>query len=207
MRNQPTAITEVLEAATTDSLVIRKAIWIEARNRSTGLPEGVGVWSGNEDIGLTVIEGREGQTVTRPYYGSGNLLTVSDIPLVSDFTVQTVTIDLSQIADVARKVTREYDVHRAYVEIHEILLDPVTGQPVAPDEAIFMGIVDGAPHKTPSIGGSGKASLKVVSEVMAMLTRTSAEKASYEAQKLREGDELNLYAGQVETWDIAWGQS
>lgn len=207
MRNQPTAITEVLAAATEDSLVIRKAIWIEARNRSTGVTESLGVWSGDEDVGLSVIEGKLGTTVTRAYFGGGNLLSVSDIPLVSDFTVQTVTIDLSQLADVARKVTQEYDVHRAYVEIHEILLDPVTGMPVAPDEAIFIGIVDGAPRKTPRIGGEGKASLKVVSEVMAMLTRTSAEKSSYEAQKLRDGDEWNLYAGQVETWDIAWGQS
>ena len=205
MRNQPFEITEILNNVKDDSLIDRKAVWIVVKNRQTGLKEGFGVWNGDEDVGLTVIEGENGTTVTRPYYGGGNLLQISDIPRVSDFTVQTVTIDLSKIADVARKVTREYDAHRAYVEIHDITLRPDNGMPAAAEEPVFIGIVDGAPVKTPRVGGQGKATLKIVSEVMRMLERTNPEKTSYEAQRLRDNDEFYIYAGQIETWEIPWG--
>ncbi|MCI9864875.1 hypothetical protein RHIZ_02830 [Rhizobium skierniewicense] len=207
MRNQPVEITEILNSVKDTSLATRKAVWFVVRNRQTGLKEGVGVWEGDEDVGLTVIEGENGATVTRPYVGGGNLVSISDIPRVSDFTIQQVTIDLSKIATMARKITREYDLHRAYVEIHDITLRPGTGMPAAPEEPAFIGIVDGAPIKTPRIGGKGSASIKVVSEVMRMLSRSNPEKASYEAQKQRDGDEFFLYAGQIETWEIAWGSA
>ena len=153
MRNQPVEITEILNGVKDNSLSDRKAVWIVARNRQTGLKEGVGIWSGDEDVGLTIIEGENGATITRPYVGSGNLLSISDITRVADFTIQTVTIDLSKIADMARKVTREYDLHRAYVEIHDITLRPSTGMPAAPEEPVFIGIVDGAPMQVRSRPG------------------------------------------------------
>lgn len=210
MRNQPLAITAALSNAVADGLVTRKAVWIEAKRRDSGASVPLGVWAGDEDMNLTVLSGENGSAVTRAYYGGGNLLKVGEYARTSDMTVQTVTIDLSHIADVAKKIVREYDVRRARVEIHEILLDAATGQPVAADHAEFTGIVDGAPIKTPKIGGSGSAVLKCVSEVMALLTMTNTEKSSYEAQKLRTevgevADELFKYAAVVETWDIKWG--
>ena len=96
------------------------------------------------------------------------MLKVSDIPRVSDLTAQTVTIDLSQIANAVQLLLRTYDVHRAQVEIHEIVLSPTTGQPVGPDLPLFLGMVDGAPIRTPRVGGEGRATLKVVSEMMMM---------------------------------------
>ncbi len=207
MRNQPAALTAALASVPADGISTRKAVWVVAKNRETGLPEEVGLWTGDEDINLTVIRGSDGATVSRPYIAGGSLLKVSDIPRVSDLTAQTVTIDLSQIATAVQQLLRSHDVHRAQVEIHEIVLSPTTGQPVAPDLPLFLGIVDGVPIRTPRVGGNGRASLKVVSEMMMMLRRTNPEKASYEAQLLRDGDEWNLYAGVVETWDnISWGQ-
>lgn len=205
MRNQPPIITEILNNVKDTSLADRKAVWIVARNRQTGMKEESGIWAGDEDVNLSVIEGENGTTVTRPYMGGGNLLSISDIPRVSDLTIQTVTIDLSKIADMARKITREYDLHRAYIEIHDITLHPETGMPAAAEEPVFIGIVDAAPIKAPRIGGQGAAKIKVVSEVMRMLSRSNPEKSSYEAQKKRDGDELFLYAGQIENWEIAWG--
>ncbi|WP_440410611.1 hypothetical protein [Neorhizobium petrolearium] len=206
MRNQPAALTAALANVPATGVSSRKAAWIVAKNRETGAPEEVGLWTGDDDANLTVIRGADNVTVTRPYLGGGNLLKVSDIPRVSDLTAQTVTIDLSQIADAVQLLLRTYDVHRAQVEIHEIVLSPETGQPVAPDLPIFLGMVDGAPIKTPRVGEQGRATLKCVSEMMMMLRRTNPEKASYEAQLLRDGDEWNLYAGVVETWELSWGQ-
>lgn len=206
MRNQPTAVTAALANVPATGLSTRKAIWIVAKNRETGEPEEIGIWSGDEDIDLTVTRGYDNVTVTRSYYAGGALAKVSDIVRTSDLTAQTVTIDLSQIADAVQLVLRTHDVHRAQVEIHEIVLSPTTGQPIAAGLPQWLGMVDGAPIKTPSVGQKGRASLKTVSEMMMMLRRTNPEKASYEAQLLRDGDEWNLYAGVVETWELSWGQ-
>lgn len=206
MRIQPAAVTAALAAAPSDGLITRQAVWIICRNRTTGAPEEIGVWDGDEDFNLSVVRGSDGVTVTRPYYGGGALLKIGDIPRTSDFTIQTVDVDLSQLADVAQLVVRTHDVHRAYVEIHELLMSPDTGYPVTADSPAFIGIVDGAPIRNARAGGEGSAKLKCVSEVMAMLARTNSEKSSYEGQKKRGGDEINLYVGTIETWDISWGQ-
>lgn len=205
MRSQPLEITTALSTATADGIVVRRAIWIEARNRDTGAAEELGCWDGDEDVNLTVIRGRDGATVARPYYG-GAPLKIGDIVLSSGLTVETLSIDLSQLADVVRLAVRTHDVARAPIEIHEILLSPETGRPLAPDLPIYQGIIDGAPITTPRIGGQGKVALRCVSEMMALLDRGNPEKSSYEAQLLRDGDEWNLYAGSLESWDIPWGQ-
>ncbi len=205
MRSQPLEITTALSTATADGIVVRRAIWIEARNRDTGAAEELGCWDGDEDVNLTVIRGRDGATVARPYYG-GAPLKIGDIVLSSGLTVETLSIDLSQLADVVRLAVRTHDVARAPIEIHEILLSPETGRPLAPDLPIYQGIIDGAPITTPRIGGQGKVALRCVSEMMALLDRGNPEKSSYEAKLLRDGDEWNLYAGSLESWDIPWGQ-
>lgn len=205
MRNQPVAITNALSTATTDGVIVRNAIWIEARNRDTGAIEEIGVWDGDEDAPLTVIRGRDGITLTRDYRSSP-ALQVGDIVRSADLNIQPLKIDVSQLADVVRLAVRTHDVARAPIEIHEILLSPSTGQPLAADAPIYQGIIDQAPIRVPRIGGKGKVEMTCVSEMMALLDRGNPEKASYETQKLRDGDEWNLYAGAIETWDIPWGQ-
>lgn len=205
MRIYPPAIAAAYAAAPADGLITRKAIWITARDRDTGAPVERGIWQGSESLNLTVIRGSDGLQTTRPYYGGGEYLKVGDIPMTSDMTLQVVTVDLSQLADVAREIVRTHDVHRGAIEIHEIVLSPSTGMPVAPDYPIWSGIIDGAPIKNPAVGGEGSVKLKCVSEMMAMLSRTNTEKSSHEAQMRRGGDELNIYANTVQTWNLPWG--
>ncbi|WP_411037667.1 hypothetical protein [Shinella sp. BYT-45] len=205
MRSQPADVTQALAEAPETGVATRLAVWIGARNRATGAIEELACWEGDDDAPLTVIRGRDGATVTRTYVG-GAPLKIGDIVRSSDLTVQTLSIDLSQLADVVRHAVRTHDVARAPIEVHEIILSPETGRPLSADLPIFVGIIDGAPIKTPAAGGEGKVALTCRSELMALLDRGNPEKASYEAQLLRDGDEWNLYAGAVETWEIAWGQ-
>lgn len=205
MRIYPAAIAAAYAAATKDGLITRKAVWITGRDRETGLPVERGIWAGSENAPLTVLRGVDGAQVTRPYYGGGEYLKVGEIPLTSDMTLQTVTVDLSQLADVAREIVRTHDIHRGGIEIHEIVLSPSTGAPIGADFPIFNGIIDGAPIKNPAVGGEGSVKLKCVSEMMAMLSRTNTEKSSHEAQMRRGGDELNIYANTVQTWNLPWG--
>ncbi|MGV1829722.1 hypothetical protein [Agrobacterium vitis] len=206
MRDIDSATLAALERVPIDSFAPRTLAWFTAKERSTGHTVGRGFWSGDEDLNLTVFSGLDGSLVSRSYIAAGNLLKVSDIPQTSDFTVQTITIDISQIADAARQLVREYDLRLGKVEIHELLIDPKTGEQIAPGSIIFMGEIDGAPIKTPRTGGTGSASIKAVSDVMSMLTRSNPVKSSYEGQKARSNDQWGKDTAVIATWKIAWGQ-
>ncbi|WP_024324319.1 hypothetical protein [Sinorhizobium medicae] len=206
MRNITPALFAAIAQARETGLVPRSLVYVTAKNRATGQPESVGVWSDREDANITVLGGTNGLPVTRLYHGGGALLDVSEIPRVSDLTIQTVTIGLSQLAGASQRLIREYDVRLAKVEIHQVLIDPKSGQLVSVEAPVFLGEVDGAPVRTPSIGGEGSIELKVVSDAISMLTRTNPRKSSYEAQKRRQGDEWGLYSGTIQSWQIPWGQ-
>lgn len=205
MRNISSPMQTALQDAPDKGIVPRRFVWVTARTRDTGLPVSEGFWSGDEDVTINVIDGRDGTIVARLYRGAGELLRISPIARVSDLTEQTVTIDLSQIAPAVQQLVRGYDVRLGRVEIHEMTLSTVSRQPSSPPTPVFIGVVDGAPITTPAVGGDGKAELRCVSDAISMLTRTNPRKSSYEAQKLRDGDEWGLYSASVAAWDIKWG--
>ncbi len=152
-----------------------------------------------------MIDGRTGGAVTRPYRGAGELLQIGRIPRTSDFTVQSLDIDLSQIAPAVQQMVRGYDVRLARVEIHEIVLDTVSRISVDAPKPSFIGIVDDAPIETPAVGEQGSVRFTCRSDAMLMLTRTNPAKSSDAAQQLRSGDRFSRYAGVVQSWDIKWG--
>ncbi len=205
MRNVNPAFMSALTEARDRGIVPRRFLYVTAKDRSAGAPAGIGLWTGDEDINVTLISGITGQEVMRTYYGARNLV-IPAIPRVSDMTIQTITVTMSQIADAVQQLIRGYDVRLAKAEIHDGLLDPVTRQLVSPPELSFLGEVDGAPIETPAVGGQGKASLKLVSDAISMLARKNPRKSSYEGQRRRAGDEWGLYASTVATWKIPWGQ-
>lgn len=206
MRDIDSATMDALENATINGFAPRLLVWFTAKDRTTGNAVERGLWSGDEDLNLTVYRGTDGLVVARPYVAAGNLLKVSDIPQTSDFTVQTITIDISQIADASRQLLRQYDLRLGKVEIHELLINPKTGEQIAPGMITFMGEIDGAPVKTPRIGGTGSTSIKAVSDVMSMLTRSNPIKSSYEGQKSRSDDQWGKSSAVIATWKVAWGQ-
>ena len=205
MRSATADFVQNLDRATVDGLEPRRAVWFRVKERATSNIVELGAWTGDEDMNLTVMSGIDGAMVSRPYYADV-ISKISDIPRVSDFTVQTVTLDLSQIADVSNKLIREYEARLGTVEIHDLLIDKSTGDQVGPGHIAFLGIIDGAPVKTPAKGGTGSLKIKVISEVMAMLTRKNPRKSSYEGQKIRQGDQWGKYASTVSTWKVPWGE-
>jgi hypothetical protein len=206
MRDIDPAMLNTLMSAPRAGLVPRRLAWFVAKNRSSGAPAEAGVWTGSENLNITVLSGTTGAAVSRPYIGGLALESIGDIPRTSDFTVQTVTINLSQIADAAKQLVREYDLRMAQVEIHEVLLDPLTGDQVAPAAIVMLGRVDGAPIKTPRWGQAGSIDVKVVSDVMSMLTRKNPRKSSHQGQLIRQNDQFGKDSAVVATWKVPWGQ-
>ncbi|MBP0438416.1 hypothetical protein [Tianweitania sediminis] len=187
-------------------LVARDFLWIVARNRSTNAPEAVGFWSDVGDVSAQVRSPDTGQVENRAFYGSGTLIAISDIPLVANITVQTVTIDLSQLDELVEQAARLYDLRQAKVEIFRGLFNPDTRQMVAPAECRFAGFVDGAPITTPSEGEAGSVRLECRSHTQEM-TRSNPDTRSHASQILRSpGDDFFADAGTVGEWEVFWGR-
>ncbi len=194
-----------LQAARDGSIVPRRAVTFYAKDRLTGALVEVGFWTGDEDVVFEVVSGTTGVAEERTFYGALNL-DIGEIPRVADLTTQTVSIRFSQVADIAQQLVRGYDIRLARVEIHDVLLDATAKQPVGPGEIAFLGQVDEAPIHTPAAGEEGDVTVSVISEAISMLSRTNPQKASYQGQKRRSGDEWGKYKGTVGTWEVPWGQ-
>lgn len=205
MKNVSAAYQAALLGARDSSLVPVTFVWFQAKDRATGGPVEIGLWTWDEDLQINVLSGTTGLPVTRTYYGAVNL-EVSDIPYVSDLTVQTVTIGMSQIADAAQQLVRGYDLRLAKCEIHEMTFNTTTGQLSSAPEIAFIGEVVGAPIKTPSIGNNGSIEVSVISDAISMLTRTNPAKSSYQGQRRRNGDDWGINSSTIKTWDIPWGK-
>lgn len=146
-----------------------------------------------------------GIIVNREFIG-GVDLDISPIPRVSDLTIQTVTVDLSQIAIAVQEIAREYDLRLAKADIYEVTLNPLTKLASGNPEIVFMGEVNGNPIDTPAVGEEGSIELELNSDAISMLTRTNPRKSSYEGQKRRSGDEWGKYSSTISSWSVPWGQ-
>ena len=102
----------------------RDFIWFQVRDLTTGAPVTDGYWSDVGDVNAQIIDPDTGNIDTRPFAGAGSLISISDIPLVSNLTVQNITVTLSQVADRVNQLVRGYDCKQGRVEIYRGLFDP-----------------------------------------------------------------------------------
>lgn len=205
MKNISAEMAAALAAGRDKGLVPRQLLLVEAIERSTGLPFLRGFWTGDDTIALGVPDRDTGIIVNREFIGGVNL-DISPIPRVSDLTIQTVTVDLSQIAIAVQEIAREYDLRLAKADVYEVTLNPLTKLASGNPEIVFMGEVNGNPIDTPAVGDEGSIELELNSDAISMLTRTNPRKSSYEGQKRRSGDEWGKYSSTISSWSVPWGQ-
>lgn len=182
-------------------------VWVEAKNRSTGAVETMGLSQLDDTTTETVINGRTLLPTSRVYQGVGANLRVPPIPLTTDFTVRTIRVGLSQISAAAQQLVRGYETRRAPIEIHLGYCDPETGLLLAPPRPIFVGWVNGNPITTPAANSEGGIDVECVSYVR-KLTFTNPAKRSDEQQKLRQNDRFRRYTDVAGGWvaNISWGE-
>lgn len=174
-------------------------VWIEAKDRATGAPASIGLWSGPQDASISI------GGVARTYLGAGEILGLPDIETDVGLAVREVRLQLSGIAPGVEAATRQYDARFAPVEIHRALFSIDTGALIADPVRVVKGWCERLSFETGPIGGSAVAELAVVSNAR-ILTRTLATKKSDQSQRLRSGDRFRKYAevtGQVGVW---WGE-
>lgn len=204
MRYLPTAITTALARR---KLVARDFLWIVARDRTTGQPQAVGFWSDVGNITADVVHPDTGLADARQFYGSGTLISMTEIPLVSTLEAQNVTITMSQIDDLVAQAVRLYDCKQARVEVYRGLFSPETRNLVSPAELRFFGFVDTINVKTPAENEAGAVTLTCASH-MQEITRSNPDTRSDASQKLRNSND-NFYqdVAVVGDWELFWGQA
>lgn len=177
-------------------------VWITARNRSTGLDETAGFWTGGEDATFTVA----GQA--RLYYGVGHVLEVPPIKSRPG-VIQMQELRLSATSPEVEAVMRGYDPRLAPVEIHVARLNTETGALLGIDRA-FRGFIDRAPRQIPAKNQSGSAwTISLVSGMRSLTRRLTIKRsdASQRVRKLPGGADDRFFrwadvAGKVERY---WG--
>ncbi len=188
-------------------LLARDFIWLKARTLDTGLPFEYGFWSDVGNVAAPVLNPDTGSAVTRNFEGAGSLISISDIPLVSNAEVQTVTVTLSQIDDAVANIVRAYDLKQAVIEIYRGLFSPISRLIVAPAFCRFTGFVDDPEITTPSENEEGSIVLSCVSHTQEM-TRVNSDTRSSDSQKQRlDTDNFFQDATTVGEWELFWGTS
>lgn len=196
---------ENLAALEARQLVARDFLTIVARDRDTGAPIEDNMWSDVGNVTASVVDPNTGLEDVRDFYGSGTLIATSDIPLVANLSVQTVTIQMSQLHDRVEQLVRDYDCQQARVEIFRGLFDPATRLMVAPAECRFVGFIDKIEIRTPAENEEGSVTLTCASHTQEM-TRSNPDTRSHESQKLRSAtDTFYKDSSTAGEWEIFWG--
>lgn len=188
------------------TIVFRDFLWLIPRNMETGNPAPYGFWSGAGNISAQVVNPLSGGAVARNFEGAGALISISDIPAVSNITVQTVTIRMSQLNDDAQAVVRGYDLKQGRVEIYSGYFDPESRVLLEPAFCRFQGFVDFVDVHTPKESDDGYMELTCTSHT-SELTRTNPDTRSHDSQQARLAfDAFFKDVVAVSDWNIFWGQ-
>lgn len=207
MRDVDPALQAALENAPYVGLVPRRLVYMTGKSFTTGDPTSVAFWTGYDEATFTIESPDDDTDIVRAYVGGVDLQTGS-IPLVSDLTIQTISIGMNALHPQVQNFVRGSDLRLGKVQVHDVVLSSQSRNPVSTAALVFLGEIDGSPIDLPGANdGEATVTIRATSDVISMLSRTNPAKASYQEQKLRSGDEFAVYAATVATWQVSWGQA
>jgi len=180
-------------------IIARVLLHVTARNRTTGDPEELALWTGGYDRSFTI-----GGT-PRDYTGAGAITQVSPITTQSGLVVRMQRVTLSPLSQVVADLIATYDARFAPVEIHRALFSTEDGTLIAEPHRVYKGFIDEVEITIPEAGGDYSCGITIASTAR-LLTRTLPLKKSDATQQLRSGDRFRRYvdiSGSVGVW---WGE-
>jgi hypothetical protein len=173
-------------------------VWAE--NRATGLVEGLGLWSGEQDRVFTI----RGQS--RSYYRAAGMLAVDEIVAQPGTDVFMTTVTLSPIDTAVRALAGGYALRFAPVEIHRALFWPDTGELVAEPVRLFKGWIDKAPTELPEVGNTAELKITLASAARALSRTLPFKKSDPALSAARSGDRFRRYTD-VGSVLVPWGEA
>lgn len=201
MRALSAATRAALEAR---EVKIRDFVYFTVRNRTSGADVTAGYWSDVGQITAQVIDPETQGVVSRNYAGAGTLIAVSAIPLVSNLTVQAVTVELSRISG-AEPLIREYDARQGRIEIHRGLFHKGSLEQIEPAFPRFFGFIDDIESSTPAENEEGGIVLTCVSHTQELTRSNPATRSDAYQRKRLASDSFRRHCAAISTWDIKWG--
>src|SRR5690554_375857 len=193
-----------LEAAPIEGLIARDFVTFTVRDSTTGDPEDFAFWNGLDTYDVNVIDGATGNEDSRSFTGSGTILSVGKITLVTGLRVKQVTVTLSAIHEEVALMVRGHNCRFAQVEIHRGLYSTVSHRLVAPPRLHFMGQVNDVDIGTPAIGGEAGIQMHCLGQTIE-LTRSNPAKRSDATQRKRSGDRFYRYTEIMGEVNVPWG--
>lgn len=180
------------------ALALEVLIWIRAKNRTTGAPEVLGLWTGLEPRAFSI------NGVSRTYEGAGAVLDVPDLISQVGLGVQMQSASLALVTEEVQELIRGYDARQAPVEIHLARFDPVTNQLLDVTRA-FKGWLDEAAVREGVKNGSASLTARLASSARALTRLVPLRRSDTAHQTAQPGDAFFRYAdvsGAVSVW---WG--
>jgi hypothetical protein len=178
-------------------LCARILVWVEAKNRTTGDPETMGLWTGAQDREFTI------GAATRLYTGAGGIIQIPPIKMQTGIAVRMQRFTLSPIAPIVADLIQTYESRFAPIEVHRALFSLDDGALIAEPHRVWKGFID----EIEISYGETDATCEVTAASSArLLTRTLPLKRSDATQALRSGDRFRRYvdiSGKVDVW---WGE-
>jgi hypothetical protein len=186
------------------TLVPRFLVYIKAKNRATGAAEAVGLSTDVLPMTFDVTRPDTGDVVSRVYQGMGDRLHIPDIPASKGLDVTTLSLRVSRLNAAVINAARAYDSRRRPLEIHMVLLDPVSRKQLDPAVPLWDGIIDKMPITRAKVGEDGEVEIRVAPHSR-WLTIGSGKKWNAEFFEDR-GDKAGEYISTLWKIGVPWGQ-
>ena len=180
-------------------MVAHRLVWITARNLSTDSLESLGLWSGEQDIAVTIA----GQV--RAYTGAGVMLEAENIVSAAGLGVRMVQLGLSAVSAQVEDIVKGYQTRFAPIEVHRAFFVPETGALVAAPHRMFRGVINSVEF-TDAAAGENPACVIECASAARDLTRTLAVKKSDASQRRRADDRFRRYGDISGVVPIYWGE-
>lgn len=197
MRTIDSAILAALEAR--EGLIARSALWIVARNRTTGDAYPAGFWTGDDDATLAV--GAE----ERPYRGAGALIGIEQIVFGSGVAVRSLRAELNALHPEVQAALAAADPRLARVEIHQVFFAATTRAQLGAPVRVFRGTVDQVPRSVAPPGGQAALTLSLVSSARDLTRALPMVKSDAGHRARWNSDGFRKYAD-VSGAPVWWGE-
>lgn len=181
-------------------VIVRQLLWIEAKNRTTGAVETIGLWTG-EDHRDFVIGG-----VSRTYYGCGQFIGLGDLTAESGLNIRRLTVSMTPISPEVEQVLRGYNPKMAPVEVHLAFFSTDSENLITAPLRVFQGWIDKFPISTPAKNGEGEGRIEMVSTTRILTNRLAIKRSNDSQQRRLSGDTFFqdvTVSGQLQT---PWGE-
>lgn len=159
-------------ATATDGIVAHLLLWVTAKNRSTGAPKTMGLWTGDDQQDF-VIDG-----LSRSYFGAGSFIDGDAVTMESGLKVRMHRVRFAPVTAEAAQMVRGYDSRLAPVELHRALFDPATMTLIDTPHRLVRGWINTLSIPTPAEGQTAAAEMIIASSARALtrsLTRTYSD--------------------------------